>query len=224
MCYTYTKLINSSYYILDNIYYSVTAWMHIVNKCFFNTSRRLRIISGQWRGRKLPVLDQPGLRPTTDRLRETLFNWLTPVIRGASCLDCFAGTGALGIEAISRYASSLVLLEQNYITSVQLRKNIQLLQADCVKVFCVNTLAWLCLPGSLFNIVFIDPPFYHGIINKVVRLLEYNDKLQAEAWIYIESENNTYAVDIPSCWKLYRQKISKKVAASLYYRSTSYKM
>lgn len=83
---------------------------------------QIRIIGGQWRGRKLPVPSSPGLRPTTDRVRETLFNWLAPVIQGARCLDCFAGSGALGLEALSRYAGSATLLEYERPVAQQLEK------------------------------------------------------------------------------------------------------
>ena len=87
-------------------------------------SGQIRIIGGQWRGRKLPVPDSPGLRPTTDRVRETLFNWLAPVMVDAHCLDCFAGSGALGLEALSRYAANATLLEMDRAVSQQLQKNL----------------------------------------------------------------------------------------------------
>ncbi|MGL5584420.1 MAG: 16S rRNA (guanine(966)-N(2))-methyltransferase RsmD, partial [Plesiomonas sp.] len=89
------------------------------------SSGQIRIISGQWRGRKLPVPDSPGLRPTTDRVRETLFNWLAPVLHGARCLDCFAGSGALGLEALSRYADHVVLLEFERHVADTLQKNVR---------------------------------------------------------------------------------------------------
>jgi len=93
-------------------------------------SGQIRIIGGQWRGRKLPVPDIPGLRPTTDRVRETLFNWLAPFIVDAHCLDCFAGSGALGIEALSRYAAAATLIEMDKNVARQLQKNLATLQAS----------------------------------------------------------------------------------------------
>ncbi len=117
-----------------------------------NTTARsagqIRIIGGRWRGRKLPVPDSPGLRPTTDRVRETLFNWLAPVIQGARCLDCFAGSGALGLEALSRAAASVTLLEQDRAVSAQLSRNLQVLQtqqaqqAQQAQVITADSLRW----------------------------------------------------------------------------------
>ena len=104
---------------------------------------QIRLIGGQWRGRKLPVPHSPGLRPTTDCVRETLFNWLAPVIQGARCLDCFAGSGALGIEALSRYAGSATLLEFEKPIAQQLERNLALLNAHNGRVINVNTLSWL---------------------------------------------------------------------------------
>ena len=118
---------------------------------------QIRIIGGLWRGRKLPVPHSPGLRPTTDRVRETLFNWLAPVLQGAHCLDCFAGSGALGLEALSRYAASATLLEFERPVAQQLEKNLALLNAKDAKVFNVNTLNWLAKAGSAFDVVFLDP-------------------------------------------------------------------
>lgn len=110
-------------------------------------SGQIRIIGGQWRGRKLPVPDSPGLRPTTDRVRETLFNWLAPVMVDAHCLDCFAGSGALGLEALSRYAAQATLLEMDRAVSQQLQKNLATLKANNARVVNTNTLAFLSQPG-----------------------------------------------------------------------------
>lgn len=111
-------------------------------------SGQIRIIGGQWRGRKLPVPESPGLRPTTDRVRETLFNWLAPSIVDAHCLDCFAGSGALGLEALSRYAASTTLLEMERGVAQQLQKNLATLKADRGKVITTNTLSFLSQPGT----------------------------------------------------------------------------
>ncbi len=123
---------------------------------------QIRIIGGQWRGRKLPVPDSAGLRPTTDRVRETLFNWLAPHLQQADCLDCFAGSGALGLEALSRYAASATLLELERPVAQQLSKNLQTLQASNGNVVQTNTLSWLAQDGHPFGIVFVDPPVSAG--------------------------------------------------------------
>ncbi|THD54974.1 16S rRNA (guanine(966)-N(2))-methyltransferase, partial [Enterobacteriaceae bacterium ML5] len=163
---------------------------------------QIRIIGGLWRGRKLPVPHSPGLRPTTDRVRETLFNWLAPVLQGAHCLDCFAGSGALGLEALSRYAASATLLEFERPVAQQLEKNLALLNAKDAKVFNVNTLNWLAKAGNAFDVVFLDPPFRKGILQDTLNLLEQNQWLADEAWIYVETEAEHDTLDVPASWRL----------------------
>ena len=179
---------------------------------------QIRIIGGQWRGRKLPVPDSAGLRPTTDRVRETLFNWLAPVLPDARCLDCFAGSGALGLEALSRYAGSATLLELERPVAQQLMKNLQTLNASHGKVIQTNALSFLAQPGEPFNLVFIDPPFRQGLLEQTLQLLEQNHWLADEAMIYVESEVENGAPPVPANWDLYREKIAGQVAYRLYQR------
>lgn len=186
-----------------------------------NTSHsigQIRIIGGRWRGRKLTVLDSPGLRPTTDRMRETLSNWLKPVLQGAHCLDCFAGSGALGLEALSRAAASVTLLEQDRTVSAQLAKNLQLLSASQAQVITVDSLRWLAQPGKQFDVVFIDPPFHKGMIDKTVSSLERHRRLADKAWIYIEAETKRFIPAVPTYWQLHREKVAGQVAYRLYIR------
>ena len=179
---------------------------------------QIRIIGGQWRGRKLPVPNSPGLRPTTDRVRETLFNWLAPVIQGARCLDCFAGSGALGLEALSRYAGSATLLEFERPVAQQLEKNLALLQGKGT-VVNTNALSWLAGNGQPFDVVFLDPPFRKGLLAETVTLLEQQGWLADEAWIYVEAEAESAAADVPANWQLHREKVAGQVAYRLYIRS-----
>lgn len=179
--------------------------------------RKIRIIGGQWRGRKIFVPTTPGMRPTTNRVRETLFNWLAPVIHGARCLDCFAGSGALSIEALSRYASSATLLEHERIAINQLKKNLELLEGYG-KVINTNALTWLSGKGKPFNVVFLDPPFYQGLLAKAIALLERRGWLSDKSWVYLESEANNPLTEIPDNWQLYREKISGQVAYRMYIR------
>lgn len=179
---------------------------------------QIRIIGGQWRGRKLPVPNSPGLRPTTDRVRETLFNWLAPVIQGARCLDCFAGSGALGLEALSRYAGSATLLEFERPVAQQLEKNLALLQGHG-QVINTNTLNWLAGDGEPFDVVFLDPPFRKGLLADTVQLLEQQGWLADEAWVYVEAEAESAAADVPANWALHREKVAGQVAYRLYIRS-----
>ena len=181
-------------------------------------SGQIRIIGGQWRGRKLPVPESPGLRPTTDRVRETLFNWLAPSIVDASCLDCFAGSGALGLEALSRYAANATLLEMERGVAQQLQKNLATLKASNAKVVNTNTLAFLAQAGAPHDIVFVDPPFRKGLLEETLKLLENNGWLSDEALIYIESEVENGLPPVPMNWHVYREKGAGQVAYRLYQR------
>ncbi|MGL5699008.1 MAG: 16S rRNA (guanine(966)-N(2))-methyltransferase [Kluyvera sp.] len=181
-------------------------------------SGQIRIIGGQWRGRKLPVPDSPGLRPTTDRVRETLFNWLAPSMVDARCLDCFAGSGALGLEALSRYAASATLLEMERHVAQQLQKNLATLKAANGKVVNTNTLTFLNQNGTPHDIVFVDPPFRKGLLEETLNLLETQGWLADEALIYVESEVENGLPPVPAHWSLYREKIAGQVAYRLYQR------
>ena len=122
--------------------------------------REVRIIGGQWKRSKLPVADRPGLRPTPDRVRETLFNWLGADLDGWRCLDAFAGSGALGFEAASRGASEVVLLERDRSLATSLNASRERLKSTTLRIECADALGWMasCAPQR-FEIVFIDPPF-----------------------------------------------------------------
>ncbi|ELY2906313.1 16S rRNA (guanine(966)-N(2))-methyltransferase [Cronobacter dublinensis subsp. beijingensis] len=183
-------------------------------------SGQIRIIGGQWRGRKLPVPDSPGLRPTTDRVRETLFNWLAPYLVGARCLDCFAGSGALGLEALSRYAASATLLEMERGVAQQLQKNLATLKSSAGKVVNTNTLNFLSQNGEPHDIVFVDPPFRKGLLEETLTLLETRAWLAPQALIYVESEVENGLPPVPASWQLHREKVAGQVAYRLYLRET----
>ncbi|ELQ6241341.1 16S rRNA (guanine(966)-N(2))-methyltransferase [Cronobacter sakazakii] len=183
-------------------------------------SGQIRIISGQWRGRKLPVPDSPGLRPTTDRVRETLFNWLAPYLVGARCLDCFAGSGALGLEALSRYAADATLLEMERSVAQQLQKNLATLKSSAAKVVNTNTLNFLNQNGEPHDIVFVDPPFRKGLLEETLNLLETRGWLAPQALIYVESEVENGLPPVPANWQLHREKVAGQVAYRLYLRES----
>jgi len=146
---------------------------------------RVRIIGGHWGGRKLAVIDAPGLRPTPDRIRETLFNWLSDYCRGAQVLDCFAGTGALGFEALSRGAKSLVALEQQSQAVSALRAEVERLQAPNTKVIAGDALRSIANLDDEFDLVFIDPPYAQpGLRCEVFEQLEARGSLKEGALIY----------------------------------------
>ncbi len=191
-----------------------------MKKPTYSGSGQIRIIGGQWRGRKLPVTDSPGLRPTTDRVRETLFNWLAPYMVDARCLDCFAGSGALGLESLSRYAASATLLEMERPVAQQLQKNLATLKAAHGKVVNTNTLNYLNQTGTPHDIVFIDPPFRKGLLDETLSLLEKNGWLADGALIYVESEVENGMPPVPASWQLHREKVAGQVAYRLYLRET----
>lgn len=180
---------------------------------------QIRIIGGKWRSRKLPVPVSPGLRPTTDRIRETLFNWLKPVIHDARCLDCFAGSGALGLEALSRYAAQATLLESESIIARQLINNLSILEAHNARVINTDTLTWLRQSGQPFDIIFLDPPFHQGLLAETMYLLEQQNWLAENARIYIETEAANTAVSVPVNWQLHREKITRQAVCRLYIRT-----
>ncbi|WP_371193653.1 16S rRNA (guanine(966)-N(2))-methyltransferase RsmD [Glaciecola sp. SC05] len=149
----------------------------------------IRIISGQHRGRKLPVLLAEGLRPTTDRVKETLFNWLMQDIAGAKVLDMFAGAGSLGFEAISRQAAFVTMIENNIKSAAQLKQNIEVLKAKHQsEVICEDAFEALKNKDESYDIVFIDPPFHKGFVMRAVDALLINNSLKPGALVYIESE------------------------------------
>lgn len=182
-------------------------------------TNQLRIIGGQWRGRKLGFPDVDGLRPTGDRIRETLFNWLAPDIRGARCLDLFAGSGALGLEALSRGAGASLLVERDAKAAAQLRANLALLKADQGSLINADALTLLQQGNSAtpFDVVFVDPPFQLNLWQAVVDALETGGWLADEAIVYIESGRES-AYQVPPNWTLHRDKQAGQVSYRLFYR------
>ncbi len=176
---------------------------------------RIRIIGGRWRSRRLEFPDLPGLRPTPDRVRETLFNWLAPALPGARCLDLFAGSGALGIEALSRGAAAVTFVEQHPPAVRALRENLARLQAEGAQVEQAEALAWLRRPGTPFEIVLLDPPFGQGLLEPVCTALEAYGRLAATAWIYLEAEAETPPPSLPAYWTWHREKTAGAVAYRL---------
>lgn len=189
-----------------------------------NTSQKkpssgfVRIISGLWRGRKLPVHDAEGLRPTTDRVKETLFNWLAQDVPRAKCLDLFAGSGGLGFEAASRQAEMVTLIELNPQAFQQLEKNITTLKTDNLNAINTDALGYLKQPGTPHHVVFIDPPFRKGLLDETIELLEANGWLANDAMIYIETEKELSLESIPSHWHLHREKTAGQVSYRLFER------
>lgn len=178
----------------------------------------VRIISGQWRGRKLPVHDVEGLRPTTDRVKETLFNWLAQDIYQAKCLDLFAGSGSLSFEALSRGAESLTMIELDPKAAAQLKQNLTAIGATNATLHNTNSVNFLNQAGTPHDLAFIDPPFRKDLIQQVIAALEANHWLSPNALIYIEAEKELGSIDVPPSWHLYREKTAGQVCYRLFIR------
>ena len=177
---------------------------------------RLRIIGGEWRGRKLAFPPLEGLRPTPDRVRETLFNWLRDVIPGARCLDLFAGSGALGLEALSRGAATAVMVDQHRQVIEQLRAHAETLHAAGAEAVQADAFQFLRRPPAQpFDVVFLDPPFDQAVLGQCLALLAAPGWLAADAWIYVEAARGTALPPLPDPWQLLRHKQTGQVGYHL---------
>jgi 16S rRNA (guanine966-N2)-methyltransferase len=176
----------------------------------------VRIIAGRWRGRRIDFPDGEGLRPTPDRVRETVFNWLQPVIMGARCLDLFAGSGALGFESLSRGAAATVFVERERKVCQQLRATAATLGADGATIECSDALQWLeVAPPSAFDIVFLDPPFASTVLSGACHLLASKGWLAPDANIYIEARADAPLSMLPPTWRILRSKRAGQVGYHL---------
>ncbi|MDD2048008.1 16S rRNA (guanine(966)-N(2))-methyltransferase RsmD [Pseudomonas putida] len=185
-----------------------------------NGQGQLRIIAGEWRSRRLSFPDAPGLRPTPDRVRETLFNWLAPHIEGAKVLDAFAGSGALYLEALSRGAGEAVALDSNPAAIASLRHNLETLRCPRGQVIQSDAQRYLQgEPKLAFDLVFLDPPFHQNLLATTCALLEERQWLSENAWIYTESETPPSTLQLPGNWRLHREKKAGQVYYALWQRS-----
>lgn len=182
---------------------------------------QLRIIAGHWRGRKLNFLDRQGLRPTPDGVRETLFNWLQADIASSHCLDLFAGSGALGFEAISRGAKKVVMLDRDAATVTELKDNISRLQAEHIQAVCIDAVEYLQVDSQRFDIVFVDPPYQSDLLVRCCALLEQKHWLANHAKIYLECDAHDEFKRLPENWRCQRSKKAGQVGYHLYTRNKS---
>ena len=178
----------------------------------------VRIISGKWRGRKLPIKNVEGLRPTTDSIKETVFNWLSGDIYQAKCLDVFAGSGSLGLEALSRQAERVTFVELDKSAAKQIQLNITELEIANATLHNTDALTYLSHRGVPFDIVFIDPPFRKDLLSHVMLHLENNGWLSENALIYIEAERELTLPDTPLNWEMIKEKHAGQVSYRLYQR------
>ena len=182
----------------------------------------LRIIGGQWRGRKLHFPAIKGLRPTGDRLRETLFNWISPFVVDTHCLDLFAGSGALGLEALSRGAASATLVENSPNACNAIRQHVNTLGAGFkAEVLEADARQWLQRPPPrAFDLVFLDPPFDSNLLPRIIPLLATPGWLSKGARVYIETAVER-PINLPEHWEILRTKETGQVRCQLLVSSIS---
>ncbi len=175
---------------------------------------QIRIIGGEWRGRKIKVPNMPNLRPTPDRVRETLFNWLANMISGAYCFDAFAGSGALGFEALSRGAKHVVMVDASSEVVSLLKEELHVFKSDRAEIYRANLPEQLKAPENKFDIVFLDPPFSQDLLLPCCFYLEEHGFLADEAYIYIETGKALEEKNLPKNWNVLK---SKKAGQVFYY-------
>jgi 16S rRNA (guanine966-N2)-methyltransferase len=176
----------------------------------------IRIIGGGWRGRRVHFPDAPGLRPTPDRVRETLFNWLQHSVAGTRCLDLFAGSGALGLEALSRGAREVVFVEQAHDPARALSAELERLGGrPRAQVIETSAQRFLAAPGDPFDGVFLDPPYGQGYLDECMAALEVRGWIRDGGWVYLESERTAGAPRVPPGWELVKSKSAGEVGYHL---------
>jgi len=164
----------------------------------------------------LDVADVPGLRPTSERIRETVFNWLAPTIHGSRCLDLFAGTGALGLEALSRGSGEVILVEKSAAAARALRANAELLEATGAEVRQADALDFLQADDQgQFDIIFLDPPFATDMLGDLCRLLDKSSLLGVGSLVYLEDDRARPQTELPSGWRLLKSNSTGSVRYSL---------
>lgn len=172
---------------------------------------QLRIIGGEWGGRKFRFPDIPGLRPTPDRVRETLFNWLQPLIDGARCLDLFTGSGALSLEALSRGAAEAVVVDRDRRAINNLRKIVEEVNSDRATLIHCDYHEYLHRDARQFDIVFLDPPYGKGMLEECCQTLEAGGWLANNARIYLEEESHLGEPHLPDNWSFEKAKQAGQV-------------
>ncbi len=185
--------------------------------------QRVRIIGGRWRGRTVRFDSRAALRPTPNRVRETLFNWLRDAVPDSHCLDLFAGSGALGLEALSRGAASCVFIESCEASAVSIRRHLQTFSDNPEtlarsQVVVTDALHWLRCAHPLprpFDVVFLDPPFAEGLLVRCASMLDENGWLRPDSYIYMECSSGDELPRVPARWKLAKSKTAGEVSYHL---------
>jgi len=178
----------------------------------------LRIIGGDWRGRKIRFPPVAAIRPTPDRVRETLFNWLQAVVPGSRCLDLYAGSGALGLEALSRGAREVVFVDAEPRVAANLAERLRELDCDRGRAIRSDAERYLAAPATPFDIVFLDPPFAGNLLGEACRRLEAGGWLAPGAYVYLEAPASAGLPGLPAGWMVLRSKRAGEVGYHLVHR------
>ena len=181
---------------------------------------KLKIIGGTWRSRTLKIVEVPGLRPTPQRVRETVFNWLRDDIYASRCLDLYAGSGALGFEAASRGAAVVVAVDSNLLACKAIKENAELLNASQLTIITSDVLSFLATRPQVFDVVFIDPPFALNLVVPTCQWLEDKGWLERHAKIYVESQSTVHNLEkLPENWRQLKDKTAGEVRYQLFERN-----
>ncbi len=187
-----------------------------LNQILVANKNSLRIIGGKWRSRRIQFINSEKIRPTPDRVRETVFNWLTGYINGANCLDLFAGSGALAFEAISRGAQHAVLVEDDVKIVTQLKQQKELLQADTVEIKQQNALSYVRELNQQYDVIFLDPPFNTDFLDKVIPVILKKQLISPSGLLYVESSSSKPACKDLNSLNCVREKVTGEVRYALY--------
>lgn len=177
--------------------------------------QQVRIIAGCWKGRSIPVIKKEDVRPTPNRVRETVFNWLQDALPGSRCLDLFAGSGVLGIESVSRGAAHATIVDSNREIIELLRSQLELLETGLVDLVCGDGIEYILNTEQQFDIVYLDPPFQKFDLNKLLDQVNSADILKPHAQVYMESLPGQLPQKLPSSWQWRRQSKASQVAYGL---------
>ncbi len=177
----------------------------------------MKIISGKYKGYKINIINKKILKPTNSITKKTLFEWLTPFIKNKICLDCFAGTGSLSLESLSRNAKHVTIIEKNYKIAKYIKKNFKKIKKKYFKLKIKNSISWIKKQKNIkFNLIFIDPPYKKNYINKIIKLLEKKKFNYKNTFIYIETYIKNNIIKIPKTWMLYKKKQNHSTKFFLY--------
>ncbi len=176
----------------------------------------MKIISGIYKGKKIYTIKNKILKPTTSIIKKILFEWLNPFIKNKICLDCFAGTGSLSLESLSRKAKHVTLIEKNYKITKLIKKNFKNIKTKYFKIYKNNSIKWIKKNKKQFDIIFIDPPYNNNYINNIIQILKEKKIIKKQILVCIETFKNNNNIFIPKKWFLYKKKIKNSTKLLIY--------